>query len=94
MDEEQRQKVSFLGRQLLLNHAHRFTGDDIKDALTIYLRSRSAYRALRENLVLPCTNTLQSYFGKLGSPGSLNECTNTIRRVFGGLDENQKCECI
>ena len=90
MEDQKRQKVAFLARQVLLNHTRRFTGKDIKAALTIYLRSRSACRALRENLVMPCTNTLQSYFGKLGIPGSEEECTNTVRRVFEGLTDNQK----
>ena len=60
------------------------------NAMNFYLRSRSCYRALREELVLPCRNTLFNYFGNLGLPGSVDECEKTLRNVFSNLNDGQK----
>ena len=45
----------------------------ISEAVNLFLRSRNAYRALRAILILPCKNTVRSFFGKFGTAGSEEE---------------------
>ena len=52
---------------------HRYTHENITEALNIFLRSRCAYNALRVILILTSEKHLKSFFGKLGTPGSLTE---------------------
>ena len=68
----------------------RYTLENITEAPNIFLRSRSAYKALREILVLPSEKHLKSFFGKLGTPSSLNECKDVIQKVFSCLADKQK----
>ena len=58
--------------------------EQIKDVVSIYLKSRSAYRELRKVLVLPSINTLKFYFG------SIEECKNTLGKIFAKLDGLQR----
>ena len=60
--------------------------NDIREALEIFLRSRNAYRALRDYLILPCDKTLKSCFGKFGSTGNSEECKSSVGNVFSELD--------
>ena len=78
--EEDRRQISFIGKQLLLFNRHRYTSQDMAEAIHLYLRSRNSYRALRELLVLPCRNTigLCDYFGKNGLAGGANECESYL----------------
>ena len=54
------------------------------------LRSRSAYKVLRDYLILPCDKTLKSYFGKLGTAGSSEECQTVVKNVFSGIEATKK----
>lgn len=95
LDEAKRKKLDFLFNQMIL-HAkdiggHRFDVSTVRDALEIFLRSRNAYRALRDYLILPCDRTLKSYFGKLGAAGSSGECKAVITNVFSQLEGLDKC---
>ena len=54
------------------------------------MRSRNAYNALREYLILPCAKTLKSFFGKLGTAGSSEECKAVITNVFSKLTDVEK----
>ena len=83
-DEQREQKVSFLGRQLLLHDTRRFSSVDNKVALTIYLRNHCTYLALRETLILPCKNTLQSYFWETWRPWKLRRMHGYHSRSIGG----------
>ena len=68
----------FLCDQMILTakRTGRGTGDIrydvsiIRNAVEIFLRSRSAYKVLRDYLILPCDKTLKLYFGKRGTAGS------------------------
>ena len=76
--EEDRRQISFIGKQLLLFNRHRYTSQDMAEAIHFYLRSRNSYRALRQLLVLPCRNTICDYFGKNGLAGGANECESYL----------------
>ena len=69
---------------------HKFSAFAVRSSLDLFLRSRNACRAMREYLILPCEKTLRSYFGKLGSAGSLEECKTVIANVFEKLSEQEK----
>ena len=73
-NSKQEKTISFLCNQLNYfdSKIKEYNVDQIKDDVSIYLRSRSAYRELRKVLNLPCQNTLKSYFGALSSPGSMS----------------------
>ena len=68
----------------------RYSQDDMSDAINLYLHSRNSYRALREILVLPRSNTICNYFGKHGPAGGTIECERTINNVFLSLNDGQK----
>ena len=70
---------------------HRFDASSVRNSLEIFLRSRNAYKALREYLILPCDRTLKSYFGNLGSTGSSQECKAVISNVFSSLEGLDRC---
>ena len=74
MNEKKKRMIQFLGKQLIAHDKRRYYSDNMKDAVNLFLRRRCAYKALRELLILPCRNTITSYFGKLGLPGELEEC--------------------
>ena len=63
-------------------HGNRYSSYTMKESINIFLRSRNSYRAIRELVVLRHEKTIKSYFGKLGSPGSLSECASVIKTVF------------
>ena len=71
--------INFICDQMELNavkqHGERYNGNAMREAINLYLRSRNCYNALRQLLVLPHKNTITSYFGKLGTPGSNGECS-------------------
>lgn len=93
LSPQQERKVEFLGNQLM---AHSLSGyrfydsHDIKEALELYLRSRSCYRAAEKLLSLPTEKTIRSYFGEIGSPGSENDCQATLRQVFSKLSDKER----
>ena len=94
-DDEIKKKLDFLCTQMVL-HAndtggHRYDVSTVRNALEIFLRSRNAYKALREYLILLCDKTLRSYFGKLGSVGSDTECKAVVTNVFSELEDQEKC---
>ena len=88
--EDERRQVFFIGKQLMLFNRHRFTSDDMAEAINLYLRSRNSFRALRELLILPSHNTICDYFGKIGIAGSDKECERTLKKVFSNLNDGQK----
>ena len=71
-------------------HGARYNANTMRDSITLYLRSRNCYEAIREFFVLPHRNTIKSFFGKLGSPGSIDECSKVIANVFSSLREVEK----
>ena len=79
---KKRRQIKFIGMQLLALVSNRYTPDLMSRAVTLYLRSRNAYTALRKLLVLLCHNTIYDYFGKHGLTGGLIECERTLRNVF------------
>ena len=79
------------GKQLIVHDRRQYYSDNMKDAVNLFLRSRCAYKELRELLILPCRNTITSYFGKLGLPGELEECRKTIAKVFNEFNDGEKC---
>ena len=68
-DEKRKRQLTILGKQLISidigPQGRRYTAESITEAINLYLRSKSSYRALRELLNLPCRNTIYDYFGKL-----------------------------
>ena len=95
IDETKKKKLDFLCNQMILHAVntggHRFEVSTFRDALEIFLRSRNAYKALRQYVILPCDKTLKSYFGKLSSAESSGECKAVISNVFSGLEGLEKC---
>ena len=94
LQEGAEKKIRFLCSQMMLTGKnpgeHRYDATIVRDSLKIYLRSRSAYKALRDFLVLPCDKVLKSYFGKLGTAGSSNECLKVVGNVFSELAETER----
>ena len=87
-------RINFLCDQMELNavkqHGARCNPGTMKDSINLYLRSRNCYNAICELMVLPHKNTIKSYFGKLGSPGSKQECSKVIQNVFSSLTGLEK----
>ena len=54
----------------------------LRTALNLYFRSRNCYNELRKTVTLPHSRTIQSRFGKFGTPGSIKECTQTVNTVL------------
>ena len=87
-------RINFLCDQMELNavkqHGARCNPGTMKDSINLHLRSRNCYNAIRELMVLPHKNTIKSYFGKLGSPGSKQECSKIIQNVSSSLTGLEK----
>ena len=94
LNNEQRERVEFLARQLELcsftEHGRRYSAFDFKNAIGLFLRSRNCYSALREFLILPHPRRIESLFGTLSDPGSVQECTQVVKTVFMELEGPQK----
>lgn len=58
-------KTKFIGKHFFLLHKRSYSKYDMLDAISIYLRSWNTYRALRDWLTRPCSNTVWEYFGIL-----------------------------
>ena len=84
IDDDDMHRVQFLVEQLNIQNAkpcgNRYGNSPtiLWTALNLYMRSRSCYNELRKTITLPHPRTIQSCFGKLGTPGSLKECTQTV----------------
>ena len=80
--------------QLNLNsyekNGRRYTLEDFKVAIALFLRSRGAYKGMREQFVLPHPRRSKSLFGVIDSVGSLQECWETVLAVFQRHDGVQK----
>ena len=61
------------------------TRPTLKEPINLYLRSRNAYSAARDLLLLPHGKTIKRYFGQLGSPESISECFAIVENVFRKL---------
>ena len=94
MDEDERTKVKFLIEQLLLQskklHGERYDTTMMKTAISLYLRNRNCYSALRQYLTLPHPDTVKKYFGELSTPGNFTECENVIKSVFNKLTKTER----
>ena len=94
-DKELTHRVLLLAEQLKIVSSNqcgnRYSTSPIsfRTAISLYLRSRSCYRELRKTLSLPHPKTIQSCFGKLGTPGTDEECRSTTAKVFETLNEQQ-----
>ena len=93
VDLVKEKQMKFNCNQMILLHAkgpngYRYNRECVLEAINLFLRSRCTYKSLRDILILPSQKYLRSYFGKLGSPGSFNECKEVIDRVFLKLDDN------
>ena len=90
-------RISFTCDQLVLNaaenHGRRYSGDFIGEAISLYLKSSSCYDAFRYVLVLPHRDTVKSFFGKLGSPGSLSECSTVGHKVMSTFNDAMERHC-
>ena len=91
-------KIKFLCEQMKLNtfekHGERYANHTTREAINLYQRSRNAYNAARDLLVLPHGKTIKKYFGKLGSPDSLTECPSVVEKVFEKLVGMERCSKI
>ena len=94
-DEELTRRVLFLAEQLKAVST-KPTGQRYSEmpisfrcAVTLFLRSRNCYNELRKLLNLPTPKTIKSCFGKLGTPGSIDECQRTANKAFSMLEGNQ-----
>ena len=90
-DQVEEKQIKFICNQLILLHAkglngYRYDRECVLEAINVFLRSRCAYKS-RDILILPSQKYLRSYFGKLGSPGSFDECKKVINRIFLKLDD-------
>lgn len=90
IDEKVKKKVGFLLEQVKMccvgSRGRRYSSQLIQSAIELMLRSRNCYRSLLNFLSLPNIKTLKSYFGKLGSPESIEVCKEVISSVFLKLD--------
>ena len=80
MDKDEIRRTQFLIDQM--KQGQRYGTTNMKNAISLYLRSRNYYNALREYLSLQHPNTIRNYFGTLDSHGALSDCENTIKSVF------------
>ena len=82
LETTQQHQWNFLSRQLLLQcsspNSRRYPAETVNHSLNIFLKSRNAYRALQNTVSLPSGKTLNSYFGKLGTTESNEECKHVI----------------
>ena len=72
------------------HRGNRIEEDHIRDALNIFFRNRNYYNPLRKYLVLPSDRTLRTYFGKLGTVGSMEECKIVVKNVFDEIHSSEK----
>ena len=85
--------MTFLAEQLkLLNldpRGNRYGQSPVtfRTAISLYLRGRISYKELRRTVTLPHPKTIGSCFGKLETPGSIEECK--VGKVFSTLEGNQ-----
>ena len=88
-DPEKAQHLEMLSTQLELSthgkNGSRYSPLDYTKAVDIFLRSRSAYKAIRRHLILHNPKSIKHLLGKLETPGSLHSCT-----VMQRLDDKQK----
>ena len=93
-DAQEQRKLTFIGKQLLAVNTkpqgRRYSPGSMMEAMNLYLRSRSTYRALRDLLVLPSRNIIYEYFGRMGLAGSLEDSDKTVKSVFESLNEGQR----
>ena len=90
-----KRRVNFLCAQLKLccvisDNGRRYTAELMQTAIELMLRSRSCYKALLNILALPSIQTVNSYFGTLGSPESLGECKEVVSNVVSKLGGFEK----
>jgi len=69
---------------------HLYSSVVVRYALTVYLISNSAYRALRNFLHLPHPKTIMRKIGTMQDVGSQRECSAVIRTVFENLTNEEK----
>ena len=85
-DDELKRSILFLCEQSQMissdSKGNRYSKTPVtfRTALTLFLRSRNCYNELRKTLNLPHPKTIKSCFGKLGTPGTDEECRKTIRK--------------
>ena len=91
--EEKQRQLQFIGRQLLALGTRNYSVENMKDAIDLYLRSRSSYNALRKLLVLPNRNTLLNYFGKLGVAGAEEECNKLKKYSLLWMKDKSLVSC-
>ena len=95
VDLVKEKQMKFSCNQMILLHAkgpngYRYDRECVLEEINVFLRSRCAYKPLRDILILPSQKDLRSYSGKLGSHGSFNESKKVIDRIFLKLDDNKK----
>ena len=94
MNDASAKRLEFICAQLTAhttNKQHQGKKYDIyliSEAVNLFLRSRNAYRALRNILILPCENTIRSFFGTFGTAGSEEECVQVVGDVFSSLEHD------
>ena len=85
IEDSKKTQIEFLCTQMIAlgtkHRGRRFDEAHIRDAMNIFFGSRNCYNALRKCLVLRSDRTLRTYFGKLGTVGSMEEC-KTVKNVF------------
>ena len=86
INEDLKYRLTFYSSQIRLSsfksQGRRYTPFDIKVAVDIFLRSRNCYSALRRTIILPHPNTIKSLFGRIETPGSINECKEVVKSFF------------
>ena len=90
LEDEQNIQLEFLKDQLYLQsltpNTRRYNPSTMNIAISSYLTSRNCYAAFRDSIVLPHPKTIQNYIGRLGPPGSLEECSKVTNIVFKKLN--------
>ena len=71
-------------------NGRRYTPSEYTKAIDIHLKSRSANKAIRHHLILPHPKSIKGLFGKLETPGSLQEGKETVSAVMQCQDDKQK----
>lgn len=90
LDDDKQRRLLFISSQLVWYKVVNYSREDLMVAMTLFLSGRKGYCAMRNYLLLPHVNTLLSFFGRLGSPGSIQNCSQTVSKVFDVLDKGQK----
>ena len=93
IDSDQMKRLKFLCNQLIAQGHKKHCEQNapiLQDAIDLFLRSRSAYKAMCKVLMLPSLRTISRFFENVAEAGGEQECVNVIKTVFWKLEGLEK----